>query len=58
MNASLNNWRLLIIAEWGCAQPGGEVESTWLYLTVEIIYLAFCHLETLVSISQYKSSVC
>lgn len=58
MNASLNNWRLLVIAEWGCVQPGGEVESTWLYLTVEAICLAFCHLEALVSISQCESSVC
>lgn len=51
MNASLNKWSSLIIAKWGRIQPHGEVESTWLYLTVKAIYLSFCHLETLVSIS-------
>lgn len=54
MNASLNKWSLLIIAKWDHIQPHGEAERTWLYLTVKPIYLAFCHLETLVSIPNIK----
>lgn len=51
MNASLNKWGSFIIAKWGCFQLSGEVKRTGLYLTVKTIYLAFCYLETPVSLS-------